>query len=985
MEFPPKPKTDWQDYCKKNKLVAFQRDLNAKFSKIIVVDSYESIFEKIKNGDNNYYDYWDSHGCYKFFIDYDKKVDPNKSEPDHVHKTDILNIISYIREVIPNIKDVVILKSIPDDTKKSYHVIFTGAHFSSKTNMKNFVEGQLQSRFKDLFSKKIFDSKVYGDICFRSLLCNKFGQERRLFMLKTQPFVDNLEEIPIGENEITIDDFKRACITYVDDNSVAYTYKSNDKKQTNKKVHLMSDGDIYTDKEIVKKYLDILDTDRYIDRNKWLNVGYILHSINKDYDDLWHYFSCKWEHYSESDCDIAWKSFNNSEYNYTVLNLMHLARVDNREEFAEITKDIPNHDIKYLKPFDNIISKYIYRLYHEKFVCSNPEKNEWYYFDGIRWVKENKSFNLRKLTINEVFAQVENYRRELIKDNNVNEELIKNYHNILKILGSGYKLNCLELEFYNSKFYQIIDQNKDLIGFENGVFDLNNMEFRAGEPGDYVSMTTGYEYKRYPVDSFEYAELMDLIYKILPRQDVRHFTLKSLASCLDGHIRDENFYIFSGKNNTGGNGKSTIMDLLQKALGDYCCTSPVTLVTSKRESSNSANSALANIKNKRSVIMQEPESNEMIQAGIMKALTGGDKISTRELHSTQMEFRPNAKFFMCCNKIPAISDLDGGVVRRLKITEFVSRFVENPDPENLKNGIHEFKIDRDLKSKLDSYKSVFMSILLDYYMVYKQEGLEPPTPVLQVTKKYENDNNAIKQFVDENIVRGDKNDFITKDQFKTMYQSDSIIRSTFGKFNNFIKQLENNLCIDFKADRKGVVKLAGWRIRQAESDTESDDEFFRDDDDELSVKNNNGNSNNNNSKSRDMDTSNRTILDTLEKTHYQTINTDIKTCDSEINKKEQSSIVDSSSKNSEFNKQLEKTEYYSNIDSDLESESDVDATSKKKNVSFKEEVVSINDLKQSVVSQENNIVSTTTGNTAFNDNYSSDYGTDTDSNYEDTV
>ena len=94
----------------------------------------------------------------------------------------------------------------------------------------------------------------------------------------------------------------------------------------------------------------------------------------------------------------------------------------------------------------------------------------------------------------------------------------------------------------------------------------------------------------------------------------------------------------------------------------------------KRESANSANSALANIRHKRCVIMQEPGSNDQIQADVMKSLTGGDRISTRELNSSQIEFKPNAKFFMACNKIPSISDLDGGVIRRLKITEFVSRY-----------------------------------------------------------------------------------------------------------------------------------------------------------------------------------------------------------------------------------------------------------------------------------------------------------------------
>jgi P4 family phage/plasmid primase-like protien len=818
MEFPPKPKGAWQEHCKANNLVAFQRDLNVGQAKVIVTDTYQHIFDRIKNGENSFYEYWLPHQCFKLYVDYDRKVNPAQNTDNEIsHKNDILNIIDYIKTSVINIKDVYILKSLPDIEKKSYHIIFDGVHFSSRSNLKRFIEGQVQPRFKDLFDKKIFDIKVYGDVCFRSLSCTKFGQNRMLYLLDTNSFLTELKEEATPIEDVTFEQFKKTCITYIEDDSVPFNYKPNDKKETNKKVHLINDGDIYSDKEIVKKYLDSLDADRYNDRNKWLNIGYILHSINKDYSDLWHYFSSKWDNYNELDTSTAWDSFENSEFIYTILNLMHLVKIDNPEDFTELSKEIPNHDIKYLRPFDNIISKVIHRLYGEEFICSNPERNEWYYFNGIRWIKENKSFNLRKLTINDVFTKVENYRRQLLKEG-ANEELVKNYHNILKILGSGNKLNCLELEFYNSNFYKIIDQNKDLIGFENGVYDLKTYEFRKGTSSDYVSLSTGYDYIDHSKSSKEYQDLVDLISKILPNPEVRSFTLKSLASCLDGHIRDENFYIYSGKNNSGGNGKTTITDMLLKALGDYACVSPVTLITAKRESANSANSALASIRNKRAVIMQEPEATEQIQAGCMKALTGGDRISTRELHSSQMEFKPHAKFIMCCNKTPTITDIDGGVTRRLKIIEFISKFVEDP------NGNYEYKIDKNLKAKLDAYKSVFMCILLEYYKLYMEEGLVPPLEVMRVTKKYENENNLIKQFIDENITVASKQEFLTKDQLKEMYKSDSILKSSFGKFNLFQKQLENGLCSEFKLDKKNVSKIYGWKVKVPEVDSDEDAE-----------------------------------------------------------------------------------------------------------------------------------------------------------------
>jgi P4 family phage/plasmid primase-like protien len=571
--------------------------------------------------------------------------------------------------------------------------------------------------------------------------------------------------------------------------------------------------------------LDILDGDRYTDYNKWLNLGFILFSINHDFIDLWHYFSSKWENYDEDICNAKWHTFANSEYIYTINNLIHLAQIDNPDDYEELAKEIPNHDIKYLRPFDNVLSKLIYRLYGEKFVCSNPQKDEWYYFNGIRWKRENKSFNLRHKITNEVFTKIENYRRQLIKEG-ASDEIIRNYHNILQKLGSGIKLNCLEIEFYNENFYKIIDQDKDLIGFENGIFDLKLMEFRSGSSSDYVSLSTGYDYKYHDPGDPVYQELVTLISQILPEPETRHFTLKSLASCLDGHNRDENFYIWSGKNASGGNGKSTITELLTKALGEYAIDSPVALITGKRESANSPNSALAAIRNKRVVIMQEPASNDQIQADVMKSLTGGDRVSTRELNSTQIEFKPHAKFFLAANRIPTMSDIDGGVIRRLKITEFVSRFVEQFNAQDVEDKyMYEFKIDKELKNKLETYKTVFMCILLDYYRIYREEGLIPPDSVLKVTKKYENNNNNIKSFIDENIVKGKKSDFITKDELKNLYKADRLLQTSFNKFTIFLNQIENALCIEFKLDtKKKIQKLEGYHIRRPEMDSETEDD-----------------------------------------------------------------------------------------------------------------------------------------------------------------
>lgn len=95
------------------------------------------------------------------------------------------------------------------------------------------------------------------------------------------------------------------------------------------------------------------------------------------------------------------------------------------------------------------------------------------------------------------------------------------------------------------------------------MYDLENGNFREYLYDDYVSMTTGYDWKE-PLK--EEIELMNkLINEIMPIPEERDLYLQILASSLDGKCL-EKFIIFNG---SGGNGKGMINDLLLCALGDY--------------------------------------------------------------------------------------------------------------------------------------------------------------------------------------------------------------------------------------------------------------------------------------------------------------------------------------------------------------------------------------------------------------------------------
>ena len=118
-------------------------------------------------------------------------------------------------------------------------------------------------------------------------------------------------------------------------------------------------------------------------------------------------------------------------------------------------------------------------------------------------------------------------------------------------------------------------------------------------------------------------DLQDFLRKIMPHEEVKDYTLRFLSKCLSGENRDEGFYIWTG---TGGNGKSKLIDLMGKCLGDYYCNLPVALLTQKRKASGAASPEMAITKGKRLAVMQEPDVNETLNVGEMKEITGNDMI-----------------------------------------------------------------------------------------------------------------------------------------------------------------------------------------------------------------------------------------------------------------------------------------------------------------------------------------------------------------------
>ena len=109
-----------------------------------------------------------------------------------------------------------------------------------------------------------------------------------------------------------------------------------------------------------------------------------------------------------------------------------------------------------------------------------------------------------------------------------------------------------------------------------------------------------------------------------------------LASILIGTNENQTFNIYNG---SGCNGKSKLVELMSKGLGDYKAQ-PITLVTQKRGSIGGTSSEIVQLQGVRYAVMQEPSKGDRINEGIMKEITGGDPIQGRALFKETVTFIP---------------------------------------------------------------------------------------------------------------------------------------------------------------------------------------------------------------------------------------------------------------------------------------------------------------------------------------------------------
>jgi P4 family phage/plasmid primase-like protien len=406
----------------------------------------------------------------------------------------------------------------------------------------------------------------------------------------------------------------------------------------------------------------------------------------------------------------------------------------------------------------------LYQMYKESFVCVSIKDKIWYEFMNNRWIQVDDGTSLRGRISVEMYTEFQRYIETMkSKTAATAEELQKQNKSLAtasktsELLKTTSRKNNIMREameiFYDREFYNRLNTNLNLLGCNNCVIDIKAKEHRKGRHDDYISMTTGLDYR--PIQHYReskeseavIAEIEKFMKELFPNENLREYMWDHLASTLMGSNENQTFNIYIG---SGANGKSMLINLMAKVLGEYKGTVPITLITQKRNSIGSSSSEVYQLIGTRYAVMQEPSKGDVINEGVMKEITGGDPIQCRALFKNSVTFIPQFKLVVASNADIGMNGAnDDGTWRRIRRVVFESKFTPMPynDPEFPKEDYpYQFMKDSTLEQKFEGWAPIMLSLLVD--RVYKTQGkVVDCLEVMESSNKYRQSQDIYLDFI----------------------------------------------------------------------------------------------------------------------------------------------------------------------------------------------------------------------------------------------
>jgi putative DNA primase/helicase len=291
-----------------------------------------------------------------------------------------------------------------------------------------------------------------------------------------------------------------------------------------------------------------------------------------------------------------------------------------------------------------------------------------------------------------------------------------------------------------------MDASPDLLNVLNGTIDLRTGELREHRREDLITKLAPVEYDPDAVAP-TWAAVLE---RTLPSEGVRQFFKKLCGYAITGDVSEHILPVLYG---TGANGKSTVLNALLEAAGEYGMQAAPDLLIAKR---GAHPTEIADLFGMRVVASIEVEDGRRLAEALVKNLTGGDKIRARRMRQDNWQFDPTHTVFMAVNHKPIVKGNDTGIWRRIRLIPFTET-------------IPPVAQDKKLPEKLRSELSGILAWAVEGCLEWRREGLQAPEEVRKATAGYRSEMDVIGDFLADRCFKGARLT-VAKDELYKAYQ-----------------------------------------------------------------------------------------------------------------------------------------------------------------------------------------------------------------------
>jgi putative DNA primase/helicase len=273
------------------------------------------------------------------------------------------------------------------------------------------------------------------------------------------------------------------------------------------------------------------------------------------------------------------------------------------------------------------------------------------------------------------------------------------------------------------------DRDPMLLTVSNGTLNLRTGNLREHRPEDRITKLVDIAYQP-DADCPLFLAFLNRV--VGGDGNMVAYLRRVLGYCLTGDTREQCWFIFHGN---GANGKSTLIQVMSWLVEPYAMQAQAeTFMAQKRLG---ASPDLARLEGARLVHIAESNTGHRLAEGLVKQITGGDKMAVRALYQNEREFRPLFKPILATNQKPDIRGVEDGTWRRIQLVPFD---VTIPEQER----------DKQLPAKLHAELPGILNWAIEGCLEWqRQGGLHPPQAVIDAVDDYRQESDTFRQFMDD--------------------------------------------------------------------------------------------------------------------------------------------------------------------------------------------------------------------------------------------